>query len=218
MPFSLSPSSLSTLKDCPLCFWLAFNKGIEMPGGIFPSLPSGMDSVLKKHFDTYREKGTMPEELKSTGATLFSDMSLLKVWRNNFKGIRYQDVKGNVLHGAVDEILVRGKKLIVMDFKTRGFPCKDDTHLHYQDQLDIYNFLLRKNGHDTEDYAYLLFFHPTHVSAAGDFVFERTLKKIEVNVENAEKIFQRAISCLGGPEPRPGKDCGVCSFVKERNG
>ena len=214
--FKLSPSSLSTLKDCPLCFWLSFRKDIDMPGGVFPSLPSGMDSVLKKHFDSFRDKNTIPDELKSTGAKLFSDINLLKVWRSNFKGIRWQDSNGNVLHGAVDEILEKDGKLIVLDFKTRGFPCKDDTHEHYQDQMDIYNFLLRKNGYETEEYAYLLFFHPTHIEADGDFAFERTFKKIDINVKNAEKIFTNAIKCLEGDEPKAGKECGVCEFVRER--
>lgn len=212
----LSPSSLSTLKDCPLCFWLDKNKNISLPGGIFPSLPSGMDSVLKKHFDAFREKGAIPEELKGTGTKLFKDMDLLKVWRSNFKGVRWQDKKGNILHGAVDEILEKDGKLIVLDFKTRGFPCKDDTHEHYQDQMDIYNFLLRKNGFETEDYAYLLFFHPTHIEPDGDFGFERTLKKIDINVKNAERIFTSAIKCLEGLEPKASRDCGICEFVRER--
>jgi len=204
------------LKDCPLCFWLSFRKDINLPAGIFPSLPSGIDAVLKKHFDIFREKGILPEELKSTGAKLFNDMDLLKAWRNNFKGIRWEDKNGNVLRGAVDEILEKDGKLIVLDFKTRGFPCKEDTHEHYQDQMDIYNFLLRKNNYETEDYAYLLFFHPTHLNGGGDFVFERTLKKLDINVKNAEKIFTSAIKCLEGDEPKPGKECGVCEFVRER--
>lgn len=216
MPYKLSPSSLSTLKDCALCFWLSFNKDIDLPGGIFPSLPSGIDLVLKKHFDAFREKGAIPMELKVTGVKLFNNMDLLKVWRSNFKGIRWTDAKGNVLHGAVDEILEKDGKLIVLDFKTRGFPCKEDTHEHYQDQLDIYNFLLRKNGYETEDYAYLLFFHPTHVEPDGDFGFERTLKKMQINVKNAEKIFTSAIKCLEGPEPKAGKECGCCQYAKER--
>ncbi|MFA4820086.1 MAG: PD-(D/E)XK nuclease family protein [Candidatus Aenigmatarchaeota archaeon] len=216
MSYKLSPSSLNTLKDCPLCFWLAFNKKISPPAGIFPSLPSGIDAVLKKHFDAFREKGNIPEELKGTSARLFNNTDLLKVWRSNFKGVRWQDSKGNVLHGAVDEILEKDGKLIVLDFKTRGFPCKEDTHEHYQDQLDIYNFLLRKNGYETEDYAYLLFFHPTHIEADGNFAFERTLKKMDINVKNAEKIFTGAIKCLEGPEPKAGKECGVCKFVRER--
>jgi len=217
MPYKFSPSSLSLLKDCPRCFWLKFNKGIEMPGGVFPSLPSGMDSVIKKHFDSFRERDEVPPEIKETGASLFKDAEQLKTWRSNFKGVRWEDDKGNVLHGAVDDLLEKNGKLIVIDFKTRGFPCKDDTHEHYQDQLDIYNFLLRKNSHDTEDYAYLIFYHPTHVNGNGDIAFERTLKKMKINVNNAERIFKNAIKILDGDEPKSAEDCGICGFVGDRN-
>lgn len=214
--FKLSPSTLSMFKDCQLCFWLSFRKDINPPSGVFPSLPSGMDSVLKKHFDSFREKGTIPDELKGTGAHLFNNTDLLKIWRSNFKGVQWQDAKGNILHGAVDEILEKDGKLIVLDFKTRGFPCKDDTHEHYQDQLDFYNFLLQKNNYETEDYAYLLFFHPTHVEKDGDFGFERTLKKMPINPKNAENIFNKAIKCLEGSQPKANKECGLCQYVEER--
>jgi len=57
MPYKFSPSSLSLLKDCPRCFWLKFNKNITRPESIFPSLPSGMDKILKEHFDRFMKKG-----------------------------------------------------------------------------------------------------------------------------------------------------------------
>src|SRR3989338_10471589 len=188
MTYKFSPSSLSLLKDCPRCFWLNFNKNIKRPDSIFPSLPSGMDKILKEHFDRFMKKGELPPELQQLNGEvkLFDNEELLKVWRSNFKGIPWTDKKGNLIHGAIDNLLQKGKKIIVLDYKTRGFALKEDTHTHYQDQMDIYNFLLRKNGYETEDYAYLLFFHPSHVEEDGDFGFERTLKKIDINVKNAE--------------------------------
>ena len=64
MSYKLSPSSLCLMEDCPRCFWLQFNKNIRRPNGIFPSLPSGMDRVLKAHFDSFRDKNELPSELK----------------------------------------------------------------------------------------------------------------------------------------------------------
>ena len=78
---------------------------------------------------------------------LFNNHALLAIWRSNFKGIQWVDKKGNIFRGAVDNILKKGKKLIVLDYKTRGYPLKDDTADHYKDQLDIYNLLLRKNNY-----------------------------------------------------------------------
>ena len=48
-------------------------------------------------------------------------------------------VVGIILRGAVDEILDKNGTLIVLDFKTRGFPTKEDTAEFYRDQIDIYN-------------------------------------------------------------------------------
>ncbi len=218
MTYKFSPSSLSLLKECPRCFWLHFNKGIKRPAGIFPSLPSGMDTILKAHFDCFRDRGQLPPELKDCepDCKLFDDVELLKVWRNNFKGIQWKDDAGNILKGAVDNLLVKEKKIIVLDYKTRGFPLKEDTADHYQDQLDIYNFLLRKNGYDTEDYAYLLFYYPKEVKATGEVIFNTELKKMKIDIENAERIFNQALHVLEGDMPERFKECEYCKYCEHQ--
>lgn len=55
MSYKFSSSSLSLLKDFPRCLWLAFNKNSKKSVRIFPSLPSGMDGILKKHFSLVLE-------------------------------------------------------------------------------------------------------------------------------------------------------------------
>jgi hypothetical protein len=213
----LSPSSINLMIECPKCFWLQINKGIKRPSGAFPSLPSGMDKILKEHFDRFMVKGELPPELKKEdcikGCKLFDDKAKLDVWRSNFKGIEYVDEKsGIMLHGAVDNLLVKGKKLIVLDYKTRGFPCKEDTHEHYQAQMDLYNFLLRKNGFDTEDYTYLLFYHPDCVLESGEVVFCTTLIKIKTSVSDGEKLFKEAIKIIQGEEPKSHQECEFCKW------
>jgi hypothetical protein len=207
------------LKDCPRCFWLRFNKKINRPAGIFPSLPSGMDKILKVHFDKFMKKGELPPELQKFNGKLklFDDEELLNVWRNNFRGIQWTDKKGNLFRGAVDNILVKGKKLIVLDYKTRGYPLKEDTHEHYQDQMDIYNFLLRKNDYQTEDYTYLLFYHPNKVHENGDVDFHADLVKIKVNIDNAKKIFKKAVDVLEGELPAPSDECEYCKWFDKCN-
>lgn len=216
MIYKFSPSSLSLLKDCPRCFWLQFNKGIKRPESIFPSLPSGMDGLLKGHFDKFMRRGELPPELQklSGEVKLFDNEELLKIWRSNFKGIQWTDKKGNIFRGAVDNLLVKGKKLIVLDYKTRGYPLKEDTPAHYQDQMDIYNFLLRKNGYETEDYTYLIFYHPHEIIENGHVCFNTDLIKIKANIENAEKIFKTAIDVLDGEIPKPSEECQFCNWAK----
>ena len=96
-----------------------------------------------------------------------------------------------------------------MDYKTRGYPCKDDTHEHYKLQLDIYNFLLRKNGYETEDYAFLLFYVPKEVLSNGQIVFDKNLIRMKVDVKNAEEMFKRAIDLLNSECPNEG--CELCN-------
>ncbi len=215
--FRLSPSALNLMKECPRCFWLTQHKVWKRPAGIFPSLPSGMDRILKNHFNKFRDADQLPPELcdnsECEGTNLFgeneSEKELLKKWQNNRKGISWQDNKGNELHGAVDNLLVKDGKIIVLDYKTRGYPLKDETADHYQTQLDIYNFLFRKNGYKTEDFAFLLFYVPKEVLPTGEVVFYTSLIKMKVNIKNAEKVWERAIKLLEGDCPK--ETCEWCN-------
>ena len=148
------------------------------------------------------------EEQECSLMKLFENKELLKIWQNNFKGISWKDKEGNELHGAVDNILQKGNKLIVLDYKTRGYDLKEDTAEHYRLQLDIYNFLLRKNGYSTEDYSFLLFYIPKEVLPTGEVLFDTFLVKMKVDVENAEKTWKKAIELLNSE--CPSKGCKWC--------
>ena len=184
---------------------------------------NGMDKILKTHFDKFRDKGQLPPELCNDNSEeckdleLFDDAELLDEWRYYKKGIVWEDENGNILMGAVDNILINKKnhKLIVLDYKTRGFPLKENTHEYYQNQLDIYNFLLRKNNYETEDYAFLLFYIPKEVMSTGEVLFDTTLKKIKINTLNAEFLFNKAIKLLNSSSC-PEERCQWCELVEEK--
>ena len=176
-----------------------------------------MDKILKAHFDAFRDKGQLPPELKDLDGDvkLYDNVFLLDAWRNYRRGIRWEDEHGNIFMGAVDNILKKGDKLIVLDYKTRGYPLKENTHEYSQDQLDIYNWLLRKNGYGTEDYAYLLFYHPTKVSENGDIVFHTDLIKMKISIKNAENIFKEALDILKQEMPNAASGCEFCKWVED---
>jgi hypothetical protein len=215
MAYKLSPSTLNLLHDCPRCFWLAQHAVWARPSGIFPSLPSGMDSILKKHFDKFMEKGLLPPELSGnkecSGMKLFDDAEKLKEWRNARKGLWFEDKDGNILHGGIDNLLLKGKKFVILDYKTRGFALKEDTAAHYQLQLDVYAFLLEQMGKEVEDYAFLLFYYPKEVLETGEVIFDTNLVKMKVNPKNAEKTFNEAIKLLNSDCPK--ETCEWCSAV-----
>ncbi len=213
--YKFSPSSLNLLEECPRCFWMQIVKKVSRPDGPFPSLPAGIDRLLKVHFDRFRDNNELPPELKkhNIDAELFHDKELLSVWRNNLKGIEYLNKRHNILlRGAVDNILQKNGKLIVLDYKTRGFALKKDTAHHYQNQLDIYNFLLRKNGYKTENYAYLLFFIPENILETGEFIFQTELVKMKINVNHAKKLFYKAIKIVKGEMPDSKDSCSFCKW------
>lgn len=216
MKFKLSPSSIGKMIECERCFWLEKHHIWERPEGITASLMNGMDKIIKIHFDKFRDKGKLPPELDKgeckNECTLYPDREQLEIWRNNFKGIFWQDDEGNILSGAIDNILVKENKLIVLDYKTRGFPLKEETSGYYQNQMDFYNFLLRKNNYETEDFAFLLFYIPKEVLETGEIIFDTQLVKIKTDVENAEKLFKAAIKLLNSDCPE--KRCEWCEFIE----
>ena len=97
-----------------------------------------------------------------------------------------------------------------LDFQTAEevYPNKEDTHEHYQDQLNIYAWLLEKLEHKVEDFAYLLFYHPKEVLETGEVVFNTDLKKMKISPDDAEKLFNKAIKMLNGDCPT--KCCEWC--------
>lgn len=227
MTFKLSPSTLVLFSDCPRCFWLHMHGHWKRPSGPFPSLPAGMDAVLKKHFDSFRDKGELPPELREKGeckglklfGTTPHEKQLLEEWRNWKKGLSWKDNEGNILTGALDNLLKKENNLLVLDYKTRGYPLKEDTHEHYIDQMNIYNLILRKMGHKTEEYSYLLFYVPSKVLATGEVIFDTHLVKIPADTAAAEKLFKKAISFLQGkcPEHHKEKLCEWCAHVEHED-
>ncbi|MBI4441131.1 PD-(D/E)XK nuclease family protein [Candidatus Woesearchaeota archaeon] len=138
-------------------------------------------------------------------------MAQLSEWRNSFKGIRWKDSEGNLVRGAIDDLLVHEGKLTIIDYKTRGFPIKEDAASRYQHQMDIYNFLFRKNGFATEDYALLVFYYPKEMTAQG-VVFTTEFVRLETSVTNAESFLSSALETLHEPIPPPSEDCTFCSW------
>src|SRR3989344_1041789 len=159
----LSPSTLNVFLECPKCFWLGQAKEIHRPRGIFPSLPGGMDLLIKKYFDKYRNVGKLPPELvgKVGGVQLFADQELLSKWRSWRSALIHEDPEsGATISGMLDDLGVDNGFYVPLDYKTRGFDVKAGGEAFYQNQLDSYGLLLRENGLKTADHAYLIYYIP----------------------------------------------------------
>ena len=215
----LSPTSLNLFKECPRCFWLEKNKGIKRPRGIFPSLPGGMDLVIKDYFDKYRMIDKLPPEVDGkVSGKLFSNMAVLEKWRNwRTTELRYEDkVLNAILTGALDDCLISNDIYIPLDYKTRGSELKDDPRQYYQTQLDCYCLILESSGYKTEGLAYLLYYWPLEVKEDGLVRFHVEPIKIETNIDAAKKIFEDAINVLNREIPQASVECEYCNLVMNR--
>lgn len=220
--FRVSPSGIGQLLECPRCLWLFYREGLQRPEGIFPSLPGGMDGVFKKYFDQYRSTGKLPPEIEGKVAgKLFEDTEKLNMWRNRTKGLQAEFPKFNmVLKGLIDDLLVAPDgKYIPFDFKSRGYAIKENTHEHYQHQLDLYALLFEKNNLPPADYGYLLFFYPTSYNE-GLARFETELVKMDVSPKRGYETLQKVHQIITGPAPQAHAACQYCQYklLKVGNG
>ncbi len=217
--FQVSPSGLSLFKDCPRCFWLEKVRYIKRPRGIFPSLPGGMDRVIKLYFDGFRSKGTLPPELASReefrGLCLYKDLAQLERWRDWKTGLEYFE-NGGRLFGALDDLLVAGDVCVPFDYKTKGSPTsEEDATKYYQTQLDCYALMLEANGMKTAGYGFLLYYSPREVGENGRVIFEIQPIRIGTDIERARSYFRRSAAVCEGPAPAASANCEYCGWLNK---
>lgn len=214
----LSPTSgLSLFLECARCFWLHYNKNVHRPRGIFPSLPGGMDLVIKEYFDRYR--GSLPRELVGkVEGVLLDDLSLLRRWRNWRTGMEFQDKKRNaILFGALDDCLFVDGTYAPLDYKTKGSAPRDgDGERYYQTQLDVYALLLEKNNFPATDFAYLIYYFPQSVGEHGIVRFHVHPVKVRTSPDRGRRIFAAAVDCLKGALPKHHSSCEYCVWNRDR--
>lgn len=236
----LSPSTLNLFLECPKCFYLEQVEGFHRPRGIFPSLPGGMDMLIKKYFDKYRAENKLPPEIDGkVDGVLMADQDLLNKWRSWRTGLVYTDVKsGAVLSGALDDLLVNPiggvyphtKQALVpsaqkndacygvgvympFDYKTRGFDLKEGSSDFYTNQLNCYALLLEANGLKTAGFGYLCYYIPKEINEGGQVRFEITIKKMETNFDSARQVFESAVNLIVDKQmPKTHTTCEYCSW------
>jgi len=208
----LSPNSLNLFLECPRCFWLEKRQGIKRPQPFPYALNTAIDILLKKEFDSYRAENK-PHPLlveNNIEAQLFPNQKLLNQWRSNFAGIRYFDSQLDAtLFGAVDDILeFRDEKLAPLDYKSTG-SAVPTVYDRFQLQMDIYTFLLEKNGFLTPKKGYLAFYIVNKEDGFKDRLpFRKELHEIETNPAYVIGLFKDAVSLLRKNSPPPhSPDC-----------
>jgi RecB family exonuclease len=164
-PFKLSRTRLDRFIECPRCFYLDRRLGVDRPPGFPFNLNSAVDALLKTEFDIYREqRKPHPHYMQAHGidAVPFQHPEL-NDWRNNFKGVQHLHEPTNLLiHGAVDDVWQAANgELIVVDYKATSknsaVSLDAEWQRGYKRQLEIYQWLLRRNGFTVSDTGYFIY-------------------------------------------------------------
>jgi hypothetical protein len=183
-----------------------------------------MDRAIKNYFDSYRAKKMLPPELQGNdfnGVRLFDNQIQIDRWRSWQTGLQYRDsdlpagqAGGSILTGALDDLLLKGEKVIPFDYKTKGSPASEEGAVrYYQFQLDCYALLLEANGLPTVGHGFLLFYSPKVVVEHGHVVFECQAIKISTEIERARTIFRKAVNLIKGSRPEKNKECEYCGWL-----
>lgn len=204
----LSASTLKLFQDCPRCFWLHLNQRIERPRGAYPSLPSGMDRVLKRYFETYRKQGTLPPLIngKLQGTLATTPLTL---------GFNDPQTKARLWGKLDDCVVLSDQRVAPLDHKTRASAPEDlsYTQKYYQLQMDVYTLLLERNGHRTSRTAYVVYYYPTEGALHEGVPFGVAVHKVATDPDAAYAVFAEACRCLAGPQPAAPAACEYCRWA-----
>ena len=221
MTYKLSPSRMNLFFECRRCFWLRVNQNVKRPSGPFPSLPSGVDDKMKDHFDRFRETDQSPPELQSLDLELLEDKDFLenaRSWRTQPK-LRFDNLDA-LLRGGVDDLLRdEDGEIVVMDYKTRGYPPKkkDGAPDYYRRQVNLYSLILSENGYRTADYGLILYFYPDKFTDEGDFVFNTEIREVDIDLGEARKMVEDAVETLDGEIPDHSEQCDFCEWKIDKH-
>ena len=217
----LSPNSLNLYLECPYCFWMEKGQGIRRPPPYPYALNMAVDVLLKDEFDSYRAKDEPHPLLVANNipAKLFSNQELLNEWRSNFKGIRYYDKQLDAtLFGAVDDILeFKNGALAPLDYKSTGSKIAR-VYDRFQLQMDVYTFLLEKNGYTTNKKGCLAFYVVDKENGFEDRLpFKKEIHMIDTDTSHIQELFKEAVTLLRQDKPpqahRP--DCKFGEWFKQ---
>ena len=223
--FRLSRGRIDDFINCPRCFYLDRKLGVGQPPGYPFSLNSAVDKLLKKEFDIHRVKGTAHPLMKTYGIDAVPLVhEKMDEWRDSLRaGITF-NVEGTniIVTGGVDDVWVSpsGEYLIV-DYKATSkedeVNLDADWQIGYKRQMEIYQWLFRKNGFKVSKTGYFVYCNGNADKEAFDGKLEFDIKIIPYLGDDSwvDKTINDAIECLKSEDmPEPGSDCDFCRYIE----
>lgn len=222
-PFKLSRSKIELFTECPRCFYLDRRLGVGRPPGFPFALNSAVDKLLKKEFDIFRAKGENHPLIEKYGvdARPVSHKELDK-WRENFVGVQFLHEPTNFLvTGAIDDLWINPDgEYIVVDYKATSKE-EEITELNkewqngYKRQMEIYQWLLRKNGLKLSNTGYFVYCNGITDTDKFDNKLEFVLSLIPYKGDDSwvESALLDAHKCLCSKSiPEAKSECDYCNY------
>ncbi len=222
-PFRISRSKIDLFLNCPKCFYLDRRLGIPQPPGFPFNLNSAVDKLLKKEFDIYRAKAQAHPLMKEAGLDAIPfNHPQMDEWRNALSGgITYAYPGTNLLlTGGVDDVWQNSQKeLIIVDYKATSkdgeMGIDADWQLGYRRQMEIYQWLFRKNGFKVQTQGYFVYCNGLTDREAFEnrLDFEISLIPYEGNDSWVDGAIKDLYACLQSDQmPESGEDCQFCQY------
>lgn len=226
--FKLSRSKIDLFMECPRCFYIDNRLGTARPPGFPFALNSAVDHLLKKEFDIHRAKNKKHPLIEKYGVDAVPVAhEQLDQWRENFKGVQFVHPQTALtITGAIDDLWINSKgEYIVVDYKSTSKDEKiealdKDWQDGYKRQMEVYQWLLRQNGHKVSNTGYFVYCNGIKDKEAFDakLEFDITLIPYKGNDNWVEKAIIDAHKCLMGDQIPPASlDCDYCAYVDARN-
>lgn len=222
-PFKLSRSKLELFNECAKCFYIDRRLGVGRPPGFPFSLNSAVDTLLKKEFDHFR-KLNQPHPLmvkNKIDAIPFSHDEM-DAWRDSLRrGIIYKmpDIS-LIISGGVDDVWINPQgELIIVDYKatskTEEVTLDAEWQGGYKRQMEIYQWLFRKNGFKVHDEG--MFVYCNGQTDVDEFdaklCFQIKLIPYRGSTDWVESFVLKAYECLRSDKvPDPSEDCDYCRY------
>jgi len=227
-PFKLSRSKIDLFLECPRCFYYDRRLGVGRPPGFPFALNSAVDALLKQEFDVHRVKGTKHPLIEKYGIDAIPvPHDDLDKWRNNFTGVQFLHKPTNLLiFGAIDDLWQNSKgEYIVVDYKATAkaeeiTELDKDWHEGYKRQMEVYQWLLRKNGYKVSNVGYFVYCNGIADAEAFDqkLEFRVNLIRYKGNDSWVEETIKNTYKCLRRKTiPKSNPDCDYCAYVNSVN-
>lgn len=222
-PFRISRAKIDLFMKCPRCFYLDRRLGVAQPPGFPFSLNSAVDKLLKKEFDVYRERCEPHPLFKTWGVELIPfKHSKLEEWRDSLRaGITYTDSDTKItLTGGIDDIWInRSSILHIADYKSTAkdgeVTLDAEWQISYKRQMEIYQWLFRKNGFPVSPIGYFLYCNGKTDRPEFGARLDFDLKLIPYHGDDSwvEETIKMAYVCLMMERlPKAGQDCDFCKY------